>query len=169
MRFGNLAREVGMRYRRLVFVVLLIFQCMFSAGSCLADEHSLITTVSSNKTFEDTLQHLRWQFGTYNLTVTSAMNYGDILSGSSPDIQKAAVIEFMNQQWIEDIIQSNIQMAIWSPMRILVFVSDEGSVMISYVSPLTAAELSGFSDPRALDLMKTVDRKLAALVRNAAR
>ena len=81
----------------------------------------------------------------------------------------AAVIEGMRRQWVEAIIQSDSQMTIWLPIRILVFGSRDGIVLISYISPYRAAELSGGKDERVLELLKTVDEKLETLIRTAAR
>lgn len=158
-----------MKYFRDMCVAFLV--CMFglSAGTSVADERKLTTIVTSNKNFEETLKHLEWQFGTYSLTVTSAMNYVDIFKGGNIDVQDAAVFEVMRRKWIEEIIKSDAEMAVWLPIRILVFGSSDGSVRILYISPFSAAALSGNKDQRVLELLKTVDEKLGSLIRTAAR
>ena len=150
-------------------VVLLICMLGLSSGTSVANERKLNPTITSNKNFEETLKHLEWQFGTYSLTVTSAMNYVDIFKSSNIEVQDAAVFEVMRRKWIEEIIKSDAEMALWLPIRILVLGSPDGSVRISYTSPFSAAERSGYKDQRVLKLLKTVDEKLRTLIRTAAR
>ena len=129
----------------------------------------LVRTFSSNKSFEETMKHLQWQCGTYGLTITNAMNYGDVFRKTKVTVPRSAMIEVVRQKWIEDMLNLDPSMAIVLPIRLFVLSAADGKVSVAYISPSGSAELAGNQDQRVTQLLGRIDERLTRLIEAATR
>jgi uncharacterized protein (DUF302 family) len=119
----------------------------------------------SARSFDDTVQQLKWAFGGYGMTTTSALDYQHVLSEVRVDVGRAVMFEVMRRDWAKLILREDAAMGIVLPVRVYVYERADGTTVVAYHRPGAALEAHERETLRTLG--SRLDDKLRAMVRQA--
>lgn len=118
--------------------------------------------VVSNKTFEDTIKHLKWQFGGYGMSISWAMDHREILKRMNVEIPGAMIFEVMRAPWLTDVFKHNPSAALALPLRIIAIEGTDGKTVVSYYRPSALIGAAATGD--LSEFAEKLDKKLAKIV-----
>jgi uncharacterized protein (DUF302 family) len=119
----------------------------------------------SQRSFDETVQHLQWAFGGFGVTTVTALDYQQILKKVRVDTGRAAMFEIMRREWLKTLLQADPSLGLSMPVRVYVFEQSDGATIVTYQRPGALTETSDNETVRALG--RKLDEKLRLLVTQA--
>ena len=144
-------------------MLLALLGMLSSRGAVGAD----LVVYRSDRSFDETVQHLRRAFGGYGLTTVTALDYQQLLRGIKVPVGRAVIFEVMQLEWLKVLMTEDPALGIALPVRIQVYESTGPVTFVSYQDP--CADLEAYQKERVRALGRQIDDKLSALVRQATR
>ncbi len=132
-----------------------------SAGETLRRE------VESQRSFDETVEQLKWAIGGHGLTIVTTMNYQEILKKLNVESSPSLVFEVMSRPWAKTMLQIDAAAGLHVPLRIYVFERRDGKTFVAYYQPSALFETEPDSDLNAF--AQQLDQTLEEIVRAAAR
>ena len=87
------------RKGKLFVAVLWLF--LVTAAQVGGEESARIALVSQ-KSFDDTVQHLDWQLGGYGITILSRVDFGSLAETVGVSKKGSLILEVMRRSWLKD-------------------------------------------------------------------
>ena len=143
--------------------MLALLGLLSSRGAVGAD----LAVYRSDRSFDETVQHLRRVFGEYGLTEVTALDYQQLLRGIKVPVGRAVIFEVMQLEWLKVLMTEDPALGIALPVRIQVYESTGPVTFVSYQNP--GPDLEAYQKERVRALGRQIDDKLSALVRQATR
>jgi len=119
----------------------------------------------SARSFDHTVEQLKWAFGGYGMTTVTALDYQQVLKKVHVDVGRAVMFEVMRRDWAKLLLREDPAMGIVLPVRIYVYERADGTTVVTYQRPGAALDAHGHETLRALGAQ--LDDKLGAVVRQA--
>jgi uncharacterized protein (DUF302 family) len=121
----------------------------------------------SARNFDETVQHLRWAFGGYGMTIVIAMDYQQILTKMKVETRRAVMFEVMRRDWVKTLLHEDPKLGSVLPLRLYVFEDRDGRTLISYQRMGSA--VTGHDSEGVRALARQLDDKLDDVVMQATR
>ena len=157
---ANKARQLSVLGR----VCVLLVAGLAAPGVCIAADGDRVELVSG-RNFDDTVQHLQWEFGGFGLTVVTALDYQQILKKLKVQVGRAAVFEVMRRDWAKTLLKEDPALGVILPVRVYVFERADGTTIVTYQRPGSMLEAHQSETVRKLGRM--LDTKLQAIAGEA--
>jgi len=143
---------------------LLLVAGLAAPGVCIATDSDRVE-LASGRNFDDTVQHLQWQFGGFGLTVVTALDYQQILKKLKVQVGRAAMFEVMRRDWAKTLLKEDPTLGLILPVRVYVFERPDGVTIVSYQRPGWILETHPSEAVRKFGRM--LDTKLQAIATEA--
>lgn len=122
----------------------------------------------SERSFDDTVQQLRWAFGGYGLTIVTALDFQQILKTKKKvPPGRAVLFEVMRREWLKTLLNEDPALGLAMPVRIYVFEDPDATTLVSCQCP--GATLQTHPKETVRVFGKQLDEKMSALVTQATR
>ncbi|UCH48237.1 MAG: DUF302 domain-containing protein [Betaproteobacteria bacterium] len=121
--------------------------------------------VVSKKSFENTIEHLKWRFGEHGLVINWASNYAHVVNPDDSRKSGAVVFELLQHSWLQKILANDPTAAMAMPIRLMVIRTPNGETLVTYYRVSVLMQASDGSGLQALG--ESVDEKLTRIVRLA--
>jgi uncharacterized protein (DUF302 family) len=125
--------------RRLPLLILTAVLAATAAGPALTTDR-IRTHRVSERSFEDTLQHLEWGFGGYGITVVARLDHRSLLDEDQGSIRKSGMFLIMRQAWGKFIFENDPTAVLDMPLRVHVYEEETGETVVSYYLPSSVFE-----------------------------
>lgn len=139
------------RKGKLFVAVLWLF--LVTAAQVGGEESARIALVSQ-KSFDDTVQHLDWQLGGYGITILSRVDFGSLAETVGVSKKGSLILEVMRRSWLKTVFEQEPAAALELPLRIYVHERENGETTVSYYRP------SGQFGRYALEALTTLGGEL---------
>jgi uncharacterized protein (DUF302 family) len=117
----------------------------------------------SERSFQDTIQHLEWGFGGYGITVVARLDYQSLVDKEKGSPRNSGMFLIMRQSWGKTIFEKDAAAVLDMPLRVHVYEGEDGKTVVSYYQPSSLFKVYGNDGLTAMGM------EIDAVLENIAR